>query len=102
MKRSHRFLLAGSLFLLAGCTWAMGLFGYDPALTKEIQEDAHRTAHAAADTMESLQQAGKYLVAFLGGMVTKPVTVMMKKGVVGTARKVGGLFKRKPKAKRKP
>ncbi len=100
MKRSHRFLLAGSLFglaALAGCVWVQGLFGIDPAKTAAIQEDAHRAARATADLMENLQQAGMYLAAYLGGMVTKPVTKMMAKTTMSGARKVRGLFKRKVK-----
>ena len=88
-------LLASSALLLGGCAWMMSMIGLDPETTRETAVDAHRVAHATANTMELLYDVMRLAAAWLGGMVTVPGTKLMGRGM----KKAAGLIKRKKKVK---
>lgn len=91
MRTRSLILLASSAVLLGGCAWMMSMIGLDPETTRETAKDAHRVAHATADTMELLYEMMRLGAAWLGGMITVPGTKMMGRGL----KKAAGLIKRK-------
>ncbi len=101
MKRSHLILLSSSLFGLAGCTWALGMLGYDPGMTAKIHANANRGAEAGADIMEAVLEFAKLALIYFGGMLTVPGTKMGAKATMAGARKVKKMMGEKPKAKPK-